>query len=388
MRILLTFIFSCFFPTCVFSQFAFTVIGDVAKKSNYDIIFFTYSNGINTIQDSIQIKNNKFSIKGSIDAPTVITLYNNSELIDDGQSAIGFFIEPSYTTYITINPQNMLNSEIFGGTTQKEYELMQKRLSSLNFKEITNQLNHFSSEKEKTTNSIELSFISSKIDSLSYEYKKLKLESVQIRIEFIRENPSSYVSANALQNILKQSEGLQIIDRIQSLYNNLNEIIKNSTVGTQIKQELQYFYGSKVGAYAPDFSLIDQNGEILKLSSLKGKFVLLDFWASWCAPCIEEFPHLKTIYKNNSDNIEIIGISRDENTEKWKNAIQKYELGLWKQLSLKENENTELEKQYFVNAIPVKVLINSDGIIIGKWRGGGAENMRELENLLKQIKNE
>lgn len=91
MRILLTFIFSCFFPTCVFSQFAFTVIGDVAKKSNYDIIFFTYSNGINTIQDSIQIKNNKFSIKGSIDAPTVITLYNNSELIDDGQSAIGFF---------------------------------------------------------------------------------------------------------------------------------------------------------------------------------------------------------------------------------------------------------------------------------------------------------
>lgn len=388
MRILLTFIFSCFFPTCVFSQFAFTVIGDVAKKSNYDIIFFTYSNGINTIQDSIQIKNNKFSIKGSIDAPTVITLYNNSELIDDGQSAIGFFIEPSYTTYITINPQNMLNSEIFGGTTQKEYELMQKRLSSLNFKEITNQLNHFSSEKEKTTNSIELSFISSKIDSLSYEYKKLKLESVQIRIEFIRENPSSYVSANALQNILKQSEGLQIIDRIQSLYNNLNEKIKNSTVGTQIKQELQYFYGSKVGAYAPDFSLIDQNGEILKLSSLKGKFVLLDFWASWCAPCIEEFPHLKTIYKNNSDNLEIIGISRDENTEKWKNAIQKYELGLWKQLSLKENENTELEKQYFVNAIPVKVLINSDGIIIGKWRGGGAENMRELENLLKQIKNE
>lgn len=376
MRILLTFIFSCFFPTCVFSQFAFTVIGDVAKKSNYDIIFFTYSNGINTIQDSIQIKNNKFSIKGSIDAPTVITLYNNSELIDDGQSAIGFFIEPSYTTYITINPQNMLNSEIFGGTTQKEYELMQKRLSSLNFKEITNQLNHFSSEKEKTTNSIELSFISSKIDSLSYEYKKLKLESVQIRIEFIRENPSSYVSANALQNILKQSEGLQIIDRIQSLYNNLNKKIKNSTVGTQIKQELQYFYGSKVGAYAPDFSLIDQNGEILKLSSLKGKFVLLDFWASWCAPCIEEFPHLKTIYKNNSDNLEIIGISRDENTEKWKNAIQKYELGLWKQLSLKENENTELEKQYFVNAIPVKVLINSDGIIIGKWRGGGAENMR------------
>jgi len=376
MRILLTFIFSCFFPTCVFSQFAFTVIGDVAKKSNHDIIFFTYSNGINTIQDSIQIKNNKFSIKGSIDAPTVITLYNNSELIDDGQSAIGFFIEPSYTTYITINPQNMLNSEIFGGTTQKEYELMQKRLSSLNFKEITNQLNHFSSEKEKTTNSIELSFISSKIDSLSYEYKKLKLESVQIRIEFIRENPSSYVSANALQNILKQSEGLQIIDRIQSLYNNLNEKIKNSTVGTQIKQELQYFYGSKVGAYAPDFSLIDQNGEILKLSSLKGKFVLLDFWASWCAPCIEEFPHLKTIYKNNSDNLEIIGISRDENTEKWKNAIQKYELGLWKQLSLKENENTELEKQYFVNAIPVKVLINSDGIIIGKWRGGGAENMR------------
>ena len=386
MRILL--IFSCFFSNYVFSQFAFTVTGDVAKKSNYDIIFFTYSNGVNTIQDSIQIKNNKFSIKGIIDAPTIITLYDNSELVDDGQSAITFFIEPSYTTKITINPQSMRNSEIFGGTTQKEYELMQKRLSNLNFKEITSQLNYFSSEKEKTTNSSELSFISSKIDSLSYEYQKLKLESVQIRIEFIRENPSSYVSASALQNILKLNEGLQVIDRIQSLYNNLNEKIKNSTVGREIEQELQNYYGSNVGAYAPDFSLIDKNGEILKLSSLKGKYVLLDFWASWCAPCIEEFPKLKTMYKNNSDNLEIIGISRDENSEKWKNAIQKYELGLWKQLSLKENENTELEKQYFVNAIPVKVLINSDGIIIGKWRGGRAENMTELENLLKQIKNE
>lgn len=384
MRILLFMLF-CLSSNFAFSQYAFTVNGEIKKPSNTDEkIYFTYIIGEGFVHDSIEIKNNKFSINGTIDEPRSITLYNNSELNDDGQSAVTFYIEPSTTTITIADIQNMGDSEIFGGRTQKEYELMENRLSRLNFMEIWNESNHLYSEKEKTTDSNELSVISSKIDSLSNEYQKLRDESVQIQIEFIKENPNSYVSANALGNILKQSEGLQIIDTIQSLYNNLDLKIKNSVVGKEIDQELKYYYGSRVGVSAPDFSLIDENGEILELSSLKGKYVLLDFWASWCVPCIEDFPQLKEIYKNYSADLEIVGISRDENSEQWKNAIQKYDLSRWKQLSLKDNHDTQLIKQYFVSAIPVKVLIAPDGKIIGKWFGGGNENMAELENLLNR----
>lgn len=384
-----SFIFLCCLTSnFIFSQYSFTVNGEIKKPANADEkIYFTYIIGEGFVHDSIEIKNKKFSINGTIDEPRPITLYNNGELHSNEQSAVAFYIEPGVTEITIADIQNMGDSEIFGGKAQKEYELMENRLSRLNFMEIWNESNHLYSEKEKTTDSNELSVISSKIDSLSNEYQKLRDESVQIQIEFIKENPNSYVSVDALKDILKQNEGLQIIDTIQSLYNNLDLKIKNSVVGKEIDQELKYYYGSRVGVSAPDFSLIDKNGEILELSSLKGKYVLLDFWASWCGPCIEDFPQLKALYKQYSENLEIIGISKDEKTDNWKNAIQKYEVG-WKQISLKENNNNNLEKRYFVNAIPVKVLINSEGVIIGKWFGGGSENMTELENLLKQINNE
>ncbi|MGB6092622.1 MAG: TlpA disulfide reductase family protein [Moheibacter sp.] len=383
MRILFLMLF-CLSSNFAFSQYAFTVNGEIKKPANAnEKIYFTYRIGEGFVRDSIEIKNKKFSINGVIDEPRPIILYNNNELYFDKQIAVTFYIEPGVTGITIADIQNMGDSEIFGGKTQIEYEILQEKLAKLNFKEISVQLQKVYAEQKEVNDSAELVQIQTKIDSLLEEFDNLSQEGVKIRIEFIKDNPTSYVSANSLGNILKQRDGLQIIDTIQSLYNNLDLKIKNSVVGREIDQELKYYYGSRVGVNAPDFSLIDENGEILKLSSLKGKYVLLDFWASWCGPCIEDFPQLKALYKQYSDNFEIIGISRDEKIDNWKNAVQKYEVG-WMQISLKENDNNNLEKRYFVNAIPVKVLIAPDGKIIGKWRGGGSENMTELENLLNQ----
>lgn len=174
------------------------------------------------------------------------------------------------------------------------------------------------------------------------------------------------------------------MDTIQMLYSQLDETLKNSYQGRETETILNNYSKSKIGEHAPEFLLIDMSQQDCELSSLKGKYILLDFWASWCAPCIEDFPKLKDISLNFGNGLEVIGISIDENTEKWRNAIQKYDLSLWKQLSLKENQNFELQNLYFVNAIPTKVLIDPDGIIIGRWRGGGIENLNELENLIKQ----
>ncbi len=83
--------------------------------------------------------------------------------------------------------------------------------------------------------------------------------------------------------------------------------------------------------------------------------------------------------------MEIIGISRDEDLEKWRRALSKYEVNRWKQVSLVENKDKNVEKTYFVSAIPVKVLINHEGKIIARWRGYSKESSKELEELLKQF---
>ena len=94
-------------------------------------------------------------------------------------------------------------------------------------------------------------------------------------------------------------------------------IKKKSPVGLMVKENLRNYSESNIGAKAPDFSLKDYENKNIKLSDFKGKYVLLDFWANWCIPCLEDFPALKEYYQKYNPGLEIIGISRDEDPEKW-----------------------------------------------------------------------
>lgn len=231
------------------------------------------------------------------------------------------------------------------------------------------------------------------IDRLSNISDNLQSQLNTIRFNFIKNNPSSFLSLDELTMMLSNSPGfpLENIDTIKSLFNNLNKNIQNSATGRKFKLMLVAKEKSEVGSVAPDFKANDINNQEILLSNFRNKkYVLLDFWASWCKPCREDMSFLKNIYKTYKEKgLEIIGISKDDDLSSWKKAITQDSIQIWRQISaplkFQEIDISEVTNKYFVYAIPVKILINKEGLIIGRWFGGGEDNIDALKKLLNKI---
>lgn len=156
----------------------------------------------------------------------------------------------------------------------------------------------------------------------------------------------------------------------------------NSMIGS-IEQQYEKYQASTSGnVTAPEISLPDLNGKQLRLSDLKGKVVLIDFWASWCGPCRKENPNVVRLYKKyNSKGFEILSVSLDTDKAAWKQAVQSDGL-VWKNhVSDLMGWQTPLVQQYGISGIPYTVLIDGEGKIIGIGLRG-AQLEQKLEEVL------
>ena len=209
---------------------------------------------------------------------------------------------------------------------------------------------------------------------------------LKTNLDYVKQHPFSLYCLELVQRQISRQPGKNFYDDFEEVYANASPEVRNSDSGKKMAEQLKYFKQSKVGSPAPDFTVKDIESKQLSLNDYKEKqYVLIDFWASWCAPCREELPYIKELYrKYGKDGFEIISITEDKDLEAWKNAILKEKIDSWRHFSIIEN-NDSLLKDYFVNGIPHKILIDKNGKIIGKWKGGGEKNKQDLQFLLAEI---
>ncbi|KAF2509529.1 TlpA family protein disulfide reductase [Flavobacterium zhairuonense] len=251
---------------------------------------------------------------------------------------------------------------------------------------ISNLMKKVNLEIESEKDSVKRNQLTIRLDTLWNALDQNGINELKLDFDFARKHPNSQRALHLIRISVGRFVGMNFYDTFVEVFQNFSPEIKNSEEGKEMAEKLHYFKQSKVGSIAPNFSLKDINNKTISLADFKSKkYILIDFWASWCAPCREELPYVKELYKKyQQQGLEIISITKDEKSDLWKNAIAKEKIESWKHISILENQST-VDKDYFVNGIPHKVLIDKNGIIIGKWKGSGENNKHDLQQQLKSI---
>lgn len=205
-----------------------------------------------------------------------------------------------------------------------------------------------------------------------YDIQVLRSEKKEANIHFVQLHPGYLVSLDALKDAIGPLP--DNIELYHHLFTRLNKEVRQSEAGINTKKLIDGFMTVRIGAQAPDFTAPDTAGNPVKLVGYKGKFVLVDFWASWCGPCREENPCVVDVYQHFKEkNFDILSVSLDQPGQKaaWINAIQHDHL-TWKHVSDLKYWNNEVAKLYMIRSIPQNFLIDPNGKIIAKNLRGEA----------------
>ena len=337
----------------------FVIHGEVSGFADSTLLFLNTATGSGKNLDSAFIIKGKFQFTGIIKEPAEKVLIKTKNLSDYKF----LWLENSVVTF-KAEKGNFRNAVITGSKTQEEENKLSEKI--LHIRQEQQQVETLLAKDSGALNKADLK---KQMDQLVQKEK-------QAYIEYIRTHPASIISVNLL-SIYGTTWGRE---DTRNLYNQLKPDIKKTSYGKDIAEYIALNKDITVGGSFVDFSQRDTSGNMVKLSDFKGKIVLLEFWAAWCAPCRKENPELVKTYKEYREKgFEILGVSLDDQEQAWKKAIQTDGL-IWPNVCDLQGDKNKAALIYGISAVPDNFLINREGVVI-------ARNLRgeQLKNKLKEL---
>ena len=337
----------------------FKIEGTLSAVKSVDKVFLNYRGDEVSVRDSVQPKNGRFVFKGKIAEPLVATLQLRY-LAQPGEEkpkweSVQIFLEP--TTLSIIARDSLKNHKVSGSKGQADFEKIKTAVAA--YDPALQKLYADYGTARKANNKEEMQKIESEIEAIDAEIK----ETVYVR--FLQTNAASPVALYALQ----QYAGWNIDpDKVEPLFNALPARQQKRPSAVALKERIDIAQKTAIGKQAMDFTQEDTLGRPVSLSSFQGKYVLVDFWASWCGPCRAENPNVVKAFNQYKDKgFTVLGVSLDRPNakDKWLKAIHDDNL-TWTHVSDLKYWDNEVAKQYGIRAIPQNLLIDPQGKIVAK----------------------